>query len=356
MQPHFYSSSRMHSFERRAVRLSGHSTGLLLVATLLFSMGSMGAEQAVTPAETTIPQTEKSDNFDSLEDPRNYLSGRITNFVSEIDRFFGGDRHYQESNPSVIQLSVTRGDGYGGAREFDLAARLNLRLPVTEGRLRLLLETDPEKNATTGQTPVQGNVVQPNKVVAPKSLAVALRLAAEAEAAEEKAKAWHFSTDAGIKFPIPVQPFARARGSFSTLMGSWRVNAAESVYWFSKLGAGETTQLDLERIFSDIFMFRASTNATWLNDQHNLDLRQDISLYHTMDDRTALLYQASAIGVSKPQFQVTDYVALIDYRYRMHQKWLFFEFSPQLHFPKARNYKISPSLTMRIEILFDDSR
>jgi len=223
-------------------------------------------------------------------------------------------------------------------------------LPVTEGRFRLLVETDPEKNIADEATPEQGNAALQNKVVVPKSVAVAVRLVA----AEESV--WHFSTDAGIKFPLPPKPFVRARGSYSAPLGNWRLKAAESVYWFNTLGVGETTQLDLERIVNTQLLFRASSNATWLKDKDNFDLRQDFSFYHTLSDRSALLYQASAIGVSNPQLQVTDYVVLLFYRYRMHKEWLFFEISPQLHFPREEGYKSSPALSMRLEILFDESR
>ena len=341
----------MNYLEHKSIRPVSPSPGLLLGITLLFPLQLLGAEQSVPQAQESVPQTQQTDRFESMEAPRNYLSGKITSFASDIDRFFGGDRHYQESNPSVIQLGVTRGDGYGSDHKFNLGAKVNLRLPVTEGRLRLLLETDPESNVIAGPTPAQGNTMLiNNKIVAPKSLAVAVRLVA----AEENV--WHFSTDGGLKFPIPIQPFVRSRASYAASLGNWRLKAAESVYWFNNLGAGETSQLDLERIFSPRLLFRASTNATWLNDKRNFDLRQDLSVFHTLNDRTALLYQASVIGVSNPQLQVTEYVALLSYRYRLHQKWLFFEVSPQLHFPREKNYQSSPALSMRLEMLFDDSR
>lgn len=343
------------SFTHNSIWSLRLTPSLLLVITLLFPLELLGTEQPVpqTPqpdlqTTQTIPQTPISDRFDSMEASRDYLSGKITSFASYIDHFFGGDRHYQESNDSVLQMDLTRVAGYGSDHKFDFAARFNLRLPITEGRLHLLLETDPEKNITAEPTP--GSTVLRDKVVVPKSVALAARYAT----AEENV--WHFSTDLGIKFPIPPKPFVRSRGSYSAPLGDWRLKAAESVYWFNTLGVGETTQLDLERIISPPLLFRASSNATWLNDKQNFDLRQDLSVYHTLTDRTALLYQASAIGVSNPQFQVTDYVFLVFYRYRMHQQWLFFELSPQLHFPKDRQYQYSPALSMRLEMLFDDSR
>jgi len=66
-----------------------------------------------------------------------------------------------------------------------------------------------------------------------------------------------------------------------------------------------------------------------------------------------MLYQTSAIGVSQPQWEVSEYIALLLYRKRLHHKWMFGEISPQLHFPIAKNYQISPLLMVRLEILFD---
>ena len=346
------------------------SSSLLLGMALLFPLQLLGAEQPVSETEQTVPEAEQTvpeiqesipqaqppSSFDSVETKRDYLSDKIASYASEIDRFFGGDRHYQESNKSVIHVSLARLAGYGGDHKFNLGARVNMSLPATEGRLHLLLETDPEKNITDEKyvtatpTPAQGRTVLRDKVVLPESVALAARYTTAEEGV------WHFSTDGGLKFPIPVKPFVRTRGSYSSLIGEWRLKAAESVYWFNTLGAGATTLLDLERVISAPVLFRASSNATWLNDKKNFDLRQDLSVYHTLNDRAALLYQASAIGVSNPQLQVTDYVLLAFCRYRLHQKWLFFEVSPQLHFPRINNYKTSAALSLRLEVLFDESR
>ena len=135
-------------------------------------------------------------------------------------------------------------------------------------------------------------------------------------------------------------------------IGEWRLKLAQSVFWFNTIGAGESTQLDLERIISAAVLFRASSNATWLYDKQSFDLRQDLTVYHVLNERTAWLYQASVIGVSQPQSQVTGYVLLTNYRYRLHRDWLFIELSPQLHFPKAQNYRLNPLLLMRLQILF----
>lgn len=335
----------MSSLERKSIWLYRLLSGLVTSIFLLFPLKLLGAEQSTEQ----VQQPELFDSLDYINAPRNYLSAQIVSFANDIDRFFGGDRHYQESNQSVVQLDLTHATGYGGDRKYDLAARVNLRLPATEGRLHLLLETDPEQNISP--EPTQGSTLLNNQVTTPGSYALAARYMKELK------DVWHLSFDWGIKFPIPPHPFVRARGSYAIPLGDvWRMKTAESVYWFNNIGVGETTQLDFERLLSDPVLFRATSTVTWLNDKQNFDLRQDLSFYRTVSERTALLYQASAIGVSNPQYELTEYVLSMLYRYRLHRDWMFFEFSPQLHFPKSENFRSSPSFSMRLEILFDESK
>lgn len=298
--------------------------------------------------QSPIPQTPRSDAFDFLEGTRDYLSGKFTRFASSIDSYFGGNPHYQESNPSVLQMTLSRPMGYGGADSFDLAARVDLRLPISEGKLHLLIETDPERDMED-QVVKSTNTFQ-KKPLLPKSAGVAARYAVALE------DNWSFRTDIGIKMPLPPRPFVRSKGAYSVPMKEWKFTAAESVYWFSNLGVGETTQLDLERTFDSPLLFRSTSIATWLKDTKNFDFIQSFSFYQTVNDRTALLYQVNAFGVSQPQAQMDDFVILFLYRYRLHQKWLFFELSPELHFPKDRQYQFSPAFTMRLELLLDDKR
>ena len=335
----------MTTFERKFVRLCGLSPSLVLGTALLFPLKSLGAEQ-------TAEQVPETGILASMDAPRDYLSGKIVSFATGIDRFFGNDRNYQESNKSVVQLDLARATGYGGDRKLVLSARANLNLPSTEKRLHLLIESNPDQNISGEPTTTQNTAIN-NQVSGPQSYGLALRY----ERVKEELRALHISADAGLKFQgIHVNPFMRARGSYSVPLNTWRLKAAESVYWFNTIGLGETTQVDFEHVVSEPVLFRATSNATWLKDKQNFDLRQDFSVYQTLNERTALLYQASAIGVSNPQVELTEYIAQILYRYRLHRQWMFFELNPQLIFPKVNNFRSSFALTMRLEMLFDGTR
>ncbi len=304
-------------------------------------------EEFVGPPE---PPPEP-DQLNRLDAPRDYVSGKFVDFVSSIDRFFGSDRNYQESNDSVLQLDIFRVLGYGGEKKFVQSTRANIRLPMAEQKLHLLIESDPDKNATVDpKQSLSPPLAQPST---PKSYAAALRIE------KTEAERWHLSLDGGIKFHGLIEaptPFVRSRASLAVPMELWNVKLSETVFWFNSIGAGETTQMDWERPISQPLMFRATSVATWLNNTQNFDLRQDMIFFHKLDERNAMMYQASAIGVGRPNTVVTEYVVLALYRYRLHREWMFLEMSPQLHFPRALAFHTSTMLSLRLEMLFDESK
>jgi hypothetical protein len=325
-------------------------TGALLSPLMAFgevAVVAPAAVSAVLPA--TPPVAPLPDEIYRVDPPRDYLSAKFVSVAKSIDRFFGDDRNYQQSNGSVIQANLSTMTGYSGNSNVALEAKIKLALPNTEKRLNFVFETNPEKNTVADTTKTHSPPIA--KATTPESFAAAIRFE------KEEKESWHLSTDGGVKVEgISTTPFARSRASLTVPLDLWHLNVAETVFWFNSIGAGESTLVDFERPISEPLMFRASSNATWLNNSQNCDLRQDFSLYHKVNERAAFLYQASAVGVTKPQGQASDYVVLMLYRYRVHRQWVFFEFSPQLHFPRERDYQAGTLMTMRLEMMLDESR
>lgn len=329
-------------------------------AELPAETGVAASAVAETPASSSENNPDDSgvlpEVLDVLDTPRNYVSEKFVGFVSEVDRFFGGDRNFQETNQSVLQIEWLRLMEQGGNHKNVIAGRAKLTLPATERHLHLLLETDADRQASRGQSQTQGQtvLVDPNAATTPESYSAALRFEKE----REDQGPWYFSTDAGISFQgirLP-QPFARAHASYAIPLMDWRFKAMETGFWFNTTGVGETTQLDFDRLLSETVLFRASTSATWLNDPQRFDVRQDFSGFHTLENKRAVLYQASVVGTSQPQWQTSDYVLLMMYRQKIHRSWIYFDVSPQLHFPRANGYRTTPQLLLRLEMLLDESK
>lgn len=317
------------------------------------------AEEPATETPLSTPESGliPAPLLNAMDTPRDYLANELVSLVGNIDKFFGDDRNYQESNNSVFQFDLSRMAGYSGDNQYVLSGRTKLHLPNTEQRLHITLENNPDQNpaADPAKTSKQANPSSPanppNQKNIVDSIAAALRF--EGIAGEHV----HFSTDAGLQFQgLNTTPFTRARASIEDSFDLWRVKGTETLFWFNTIGAGASTQFDVERLISDPLLFRATSNASWLHDSQNLDLRQNLSIYHAWSDRTGLLYQASAIGISRPQIHVTDYVLLFSYRHRLHRDWLFLELTPQVHFPTDKNFHASPAFLLRLEMLFSGTK
>lgn len=291
-----------------------------------------------------VPEPEP-DILEVIDAPRDYLSEKIVNFTTSIDHFFGDERYFQESNKSVIQLDFAETLGQGGNRTFAFEGKAKVHLPAAEKRFHFVIESNPEKK-TAGE--VKKDLPETTKQSpTPDQYAASLRY----EQKEEESQ-WHFSSEAGALFQFPLEFFVKSRGSVAIPMGDWRMKVAETLFWFRTIGLGETTQLDMEHVISDPVLFRATSTATCFEAPQHCDLRQDFSIFQTLDERAALLYQASVIGADKPQLEETAYVLLMKYRYRLHKDWIFYEVSPQLNFPRTDGFKVNASLLLRLEVLF----
>jgi hypothetical protein len=315
-----------------------------VVSFYLAGMTLATAPVALADEPSPEPVEEEESVFDFLNPAHEYWSARVADYAGRMDRFFGDDRNFLESNESVVQLDLVQSLKEGGDRDLRFSGRAKLSLPATKKRLHLLVETDPEEIATGAATD-QGTVV-PRQITSKDSYAAAVRYQQDEE------DRWHFSTDAGVRLRSKLDTYTRLRGSGSVFLGQWRFTPAETLFWFRTIGPGESTRLDIERAFTPSILFRAGSNATWLQDDRSFTVRQDLSLYHTLDTRRALVYQVSMVGTTQPLTQMEEYVALVRYRYRLHEDWLFAEISPQMHYPVELDYHPDPQLLLDLEMLF----
>lgn len=328
--------------------ISGRIHGLsfiLLMAVIFFFYGYAKADESLELP--TVPEAEPT-LLETMDAPRDYLSEKIVAFTREVDQFFGDERYFQENNKSVIQLNLNETLMQGGTHPFRIEGQAKLDLPAAQRRFQFVLEVNPEQK-TAGE-------VTKDQPVTPRESATADKYAASLRYEKSEESLWHFSSDAGIKFQFPLDPFVRTRGSYAFQIEKWRLKLAESVFWFSTIGLGETTQLDMERVLSTSVLFRSTSTATCMETTQNCDLRQDLSFYHTLNERSAVVYQASVLGVSKPALQTTAYVLLMRYRYRLHKEWMYFEVSPQLNFPRTDDFRLNALLLLRLEMLFGGTR
>lgn len=287
---------------------------------------------------------EKSRIFSIIDAPRDFVSEKVISYTKNIDQFFGDQRNYQEANSSVIQLDFNETLAQRLTPNFLFEGKAKLDFPAAQRRFQLTLESNPEQK-TAGE-------ITRNQPAAVQEIAKPVQYAATIRYEQSEESRWHFSSDAGAKFQFPLDFFTRARGSYSIPLGDWRMKIAETLFWFRTIGLGATTQLDMEYLISPPVLFRATSNAACLDAPRNCNLRQDLTIFHTLSSRAAMLYQASVAGVSEPNLEETAYILLMRYRYRLHKNWVFYEITPQLNFPRNDDFRMNASLLLRLEMLF----
>ncbi len=104
---------------------------VLLLYPLMSSVAAeVAAQTTPAPPQTTPDAAPQEPSFvgqglesivGATDTSRDYVSGHFVGLISSIDRFFGDDRNYQESNDSVLQLDLTRISGYGGENKLVLS-------------------------------------------------------------------------------------------------------------------------------------------------------------------------------------------------------------------------------------------
>jgi hypothetical protein len=304
-------------------------------------------------AEDTLKDLPPKPHFIDLN--RDYLSDKFLALASEIDSFFGNERNFTETNKSVLQLNAAQLMGRNGSPVIALSYKAKFILPNAQKRFHLLLESNPDQNlpgTTLAQQQQPKEVSLFKEFSTPDSYGAALRF-------ENKDNShWRFSADWGIKadggsgiVDISIHPFARSSVSFITPLNLVQLKLTESLYTFNTTGPGENTLLELDRRISDKILLRSTSGATFLYDKEYFDIHQDVSIFHTLNQDVSLLYQISANGVSRPSAEVSEYVALLVYRQRMHQEWIFLELNPQLHYPKNTNFLLDAQFIVRLEFM-----
>lgn len=320
---------------------------LLLGIALLFPLQSF--------ADEVLEDLPPKPSFIDLE--RNVMSEKFLNLARTIDGFFGTERNFQETNESVFQFDAAQVMGRNGSPTIALTYKAKLHLPNAQRRFHLMLESNPDQNlpGATTLSPLQQQqqLSRFKEVSTPDSYGTSLRF----ESSEDSP--WRFSADGGLKADgadilagISIHPFERAGASFTMPLALVELKFTQSVFNFNTTGPGENTLFEVSHNFSEKTLIRSTSGATYLYDMQRFDLHQDVSLFHTVDQQSSLLYQLNANGISRPSAEVSEYVALVLYRRRIHRDWVFLEINPQLHYPKVTNFLLDAQFIARLEFMF----
>lgn len=279
-----------------------------------------------------------------LDDAHGFLSVRLVDFIDKVDTFFGDERIDEEARESYMRFGYGVVAGHDGSTEVLSRLKINLHMPRLERRLNIMIETDRESDYdTVGAAETAENTVFAGER---SDVSTALRYL------WYETRNWKAHADAGLILGNPLDSFVRARFRRNINGDIWNFKFTETLFWYDSKGTGESTVFDAAARVGGDDLFRATTQATWTRDTGYFDLAQTFNLFHDIDKRHAVVFQAGANGITEPDNHVEAYFFNIRGRRRLSRKWMFAEIKPQLRFPRADNFRMTPTITFLLEAFF----
>lgn len=286
--------------------------------------------------------------LDYLNAPHAWFSRRLGNLSRQIDSYFGSSIDlYNEISGTYVEVELAQQLAEAGDDETDADFRIKLELPRTEQRLDLLLESvreelDPRDDDAADQ-PRRTRDDEP----APGIFAGLRRVFVDTTGLQ-------VSADAGVKVRTPLEPFARTRLRRTWPLGEWQLRFKESLFWFDSDGAGQTTEIDLDRWLSERFALRTSGRYRWRDETDEWRIGHGVALFQILDRRNSLAYEAGVQASNRPLLRSEQYRLGLRFRRRLHRDWLFLSLVPDVIWRRKRDFRPEPGLRIELEALLGE--
>lgn len=323
-------------------------------------------QQALEQAEEseqgeTTEETARSETPEAFEDPgffsrsrewlmdrHNTLSLGVSDLSVAIDEFISNEEDiYNRSNRSYVRLRLSQ----SFASEGDLFTKAKLSgkidLPNTEDKWKLVFESDvdPDQSLDEQNRGLDANDVE--LLDNSDNATGALRFSFD------NINNWDIDWDNGLKTPLPLDYFTRInfRRDFE-LMDDWYLQARQSFNYFHRERLGTLSQLVFAKQVCDVCFFRNKTEVQFRDKRDRFEFAQVATMGYLLNNDSAISFQLGVIGESDPNPRIMNYYFRTDYRYRLHEDWLFLNIVPDISFPRERDFHLRPAITFRLEVLF----
>jgi hypothetical protein len=287
------------------------------------------------------PSIEALEPFDATRDT---ISHQVVSFADWIDTFFAGDRVYDELQESHVKIYMLQTHFEHDKPLYQTKIKAKLNFPKTEQRLKLLIESGEDDDEES--LPQEESIVDATEKT---DQAIGLRFI------ETKTPTWRIHTDALLRFRPEVETITRLRLRRRDVWESWVYRFSETVSWYSIEGLRETSRMNIDHSISENWLFRSSTFGTWKNSNGYFNYGQDFLLFQSINKRKALTYRAGIRAITEHKPRTTDYILSANYREQIHKGWLFYEVIPAIHFPIEEDHKPVKSVSLKLEIVFDEN-
>jgi len=295
------------------------------------------AEEITTEQQALDDLAEKlaNDIHESLSDNLIFIS-------DAIDNFFVDERIDDEGSHSRLIVSYLVDVADLDSIHSEYLLKLRLHLPKTQNKLRLVVES----SVNFEDSDQIEDAVNLREVSENAEYSTALQFVFT------ESKYWQLSSNAGVRFSDPPNPFVRLRLRRLFFLGKWESRFTQTVFWFSEEGVGEVSSLDFERTLNKNFFFRSTSKATIAEEEEGIATgNQNFSLFQKRSVKRGFVYSVGVNGVFDDHSYIEKYYLNVRFRHNFYKKWAFYEVIPGYDFPRENNFSKKPFFIIKLDVV-----
>jgi len=274
------------------------------------------------------------------------LSRRVTDFAGYLDSFFDDQAYEAEANTTRLKLRFNSFIEDGEGADFNTKIRLRLVLPGSKKRLHFSIAGDPDDEADVDNS-LDDGIREDLEKENERSLSAGLRYFFTSTDRRNLS----LRTGLRLRGGSPVLKIGpRYRETFS--FAPWALRFTQTVDWFSGVGWETKSSFDLDRPLSDAFLFRATAEGSWFEDEDGFFYDLRMRLFQALTKRRVLQYEWNNYFETSPSHRLEETNFKVRYRQRIWREWLYFEVAPQVSFPRENDFNATPGILFRLEAFF----
>jgi len=272
------------------------------------------------------------------------MSSWLVGTAAKLDSFFGDPRAIEEDYTETyvrLQMGITQ--SRLNDTEWTSRAYAKVPLPRLSHRLNIFV-SGGEEDQSVAATP------------------------------EESLKQTEKSSTLGVQYVLDetargrwsltgsIDPNVKLRYRYlKPLNNGWYTRYTQTFYWDQDKDIGVQLRGDLERIIAPETLFRLTADADYWDSETGINWLVGGALLHRLTPRSAVAVDISAVGVSEPTWETTDYRAGLRFRRNVFRSWLFYEIEPALRWTQdpliaTDRMTFDPAITFRLEVQFGKVR
>lgn len=305
----------------------------------------LGGCLPVFAAETSLDETESAYIVSEPEKKSWWLASHETvsetigEWSTSIDTFLSGapSRYDPESHLQIRFGSVLGEEQSSGFFDF----KTRLRLPNTQDRLRLVIESEKDSLAPES---LRGESSQDRSIF---SSALATSVSAAVQYLKEDIG---LEVDSGIRVDFPLDPFLRIRFNQAGDDKTWGWWQRQEAFAYYSRGVGVSYGLGLGYQQSATLRYGIDASITWLDKENRFYARENVSLQHILNEKSRLSYQLSFLQSGQHDLEPETVLYSVQYERQVYRDWLIVQVRPQFTHEADNDYDSEFSLTLALAI------